>query len=459
MQTRFHWWRGPRISTVAGGVALVALVATANGRATSRDEWPQFRGDRAGVAADHPNLPETWSETENVVWKTDIPGLGWSSPIVWGDHVFVTTAISAGEEPQPVKGLYDPGDLHGKRDAVAAHRWVVYDIDRVTGQIRWERELRTAVPTIKRHLKASFASETPVTDGERVYAYFGSIGLVAALDMAGRVVWTQELGAFNGGQEFAPAASPALHDDRLYIVNDNTTESFLIAFDTATGEQVWRVVRDETENWSSPLVWENELRTEIVTTGRNKVRSYSLDGEQLWELTGMTVNTSPTPFSADGLVYLSSGYPGSGVRPVYAVRPGGTGDISWDPDRPVDHPYIAWFQPLLGTYVTSALVYQGIYYTLLDRGMLLAHDARTGEEVYGRNRLRPGSGFTASPWAYNGKVFVLSEDGETFVVRAGGEFEILATNPLNEMALATPAVAGDSLYIRTQSKLYRLSAP
>ena len=171
----------------------------------------------------------------------------------------------------------------------------------------------------------------------------------------------------------------------------------------------------------------------------------------------MTVNTSPTPFAADGLVYLSSGYPGSAVRPVYAVRPGGAGDISLDPDRLTDHPYIAWFQPLLGTYVTSAIVYRGAYYTLLDRGMMLAHDARTGEEIYGRKRLRPGSGFTASPWAYNGKIFVLSEDGETFVVRAGPEFEIVATNSLNEMALATPAVAGDSLFIRTQTTLYRLS--
>ena len=439
--------------TVMTAVGLALLVA---GTAAS-DEWPQFRGMQAGVAMDHPALPVRWSETENVVWKAEIPGLGWSSPIVWGDHVFVTTAISQGEEPQPVKGLYDPGDLYGKRDAVAAHRWMVYDIDRYTGQVRWKRELRASVPTIKRHIKASFASETPATDGERVYVYFGSIGLVAALDMTGEVVWTQEVGAFNGGQEFAPAASPALHEDRLYIVNDNTTESFLVAFDTTTGEQVWRVAREETENWSTPLVWENDIRTEIVTTGRDKVRSYDLAGQQLWELTGMTVNTAPSPFAADGLVYLSSGYPGSAVRPVYAIRPGGVGDISLDPDSQTDHPYIAWFQPMLGTYVTSAIVYRGTYYTLLDRGMLLAHDARIGQEIYGRKRLKPGSGFTASPWAYNGKVFVLSEDGDTYVIQAGSAFEIVGTNSLDEMALATPAVAGDSLFIRTQTKLYRLS--
>ena len=444
-----------RSLAAAAGLLAIALIALP---ALSASEWPRFRGAEDGVAAGHPDLPETWSETQNVRWRADIPGLGWSSPIVWGDHVIVTTAISEGEEPQPVKGLYDPGAEHGKRDPAASHRWMVLDIDLSTGTVRWQRELQSALPSIKRHLKSSFASETPVTDGRRVYVYFGSIGLVAALELqTGDVVWTRELGAFNGGQEFGTAASPVLHDGRLFVVNDNTTESFLIAFDAETGEQLWRVVRDETENWSTPFVWENRLRTELVITGRRKVRSYDLDGNVLWELRGMTGNVAPTPFASNGLAYLSSGYPGSAVRPVYAVRPGGSGDISLDPDNPTDHPFIAWFQPLLGTYVTSALVYQGIYYTLLDRGMLLAHDAATGVEIYGRTRLRPGSGFTASPWAYNDRVFVLSEDGDTYVIPAGRDFEILAVNSLNEMTLATPAVAGGNLIIRTQTRLYCLS--
>ena len=441
-----------RILLISIAVILVSFPEISAG-----NDWPQFRGPEAGVAPNHPDLPDRWSETENVVWKVDIPGLGWSSPIIWGDHVFVTTAISAGEEPQPVKGLYDPGDQHGKTDAVAPQRWMVYDIDLNTGKIRWNRELQSAVPTIKRHLKASFASETPVTDGERLYVYFGSIGLVAALNMTGDVMWTQEVGAFNGHQEFAPAASPVLHEKRLYIVNDNTTQSFLVAFDTTTGDQVWKILREETENWATPLIWENDLRTEIVITGRQKVRSYGLDGTVLWELQGMTGNVAPTPFAKNGLAYLSSGYPGSSIRPVYAIRPGGHGDISLDPDRPTDHPYIAWFQPLLGTYVTSAIVYDDTYYTLLDRGLILAHDANTGEEIYGRQRLKPGSGFTASPWAYNGKVFVLSEDGDTYVIQAGADFEILGTNSLNEMALATPAVSRGKLIVRTQTKLYCLS--
>jgi outer membrane protein assembly factor BamB len=448
----FDWKLRPMIPRLV--VVMMALLSLDVAGAT--DNWPGFRGPDAGVAADDPALPDTWSETENVVWKMPIPGMGWSSPVVWGDHVFLTSAISAGKEAAPVKGLYDPGDEHGKTKAAAEHRWAVYDIDFKTGKVRWTRELQVGTPPVLRHLKNSFASETPVTDGERVYVYFGSIGLLAALDMTGKTVWTKELGAYNGPQEFAPAASPILHNDRIYVVSDNTTESFLAAFDRKTGREIWRVQREEVENWATPAIWENDLRTEIVTNGRRKVRSYDLNGKLLWEFTGMTANVVPTPFSKHGLLYLSSGYPGGQVRPVYAVRPGAAGDITLQPGE-TSNRYVAWFQPLLGTYQTSALVYGDYYYTLLDRGLLLCHDAKTGKQMYGRQRISPeAAAFTASPWAYNGKVFVLSEDGDTFVVQAGPEFKLLGKNSLNEMALASPAVARGSLFIRTQSALYRI---
>jgi outer membrane protein assembly factor BamB len=204
-------------------------------------------------------------------------------------------------------------------------------------------------------------------------------------------------------------------------------------------------------------VWENELRTEIVTAGMNKIRSYDMDGKVLWELRGMTVNTVPTPFAAQGLVFVSSGYPGGSPRPVYAVRPGATGDITLKAGE-TSNQYVAWYQPALGTYNTSALVYGDLHYTLLDRGFLLCHDARTGTQVYGRQRITPDtSGFTASPWAYNGKVFLLSEDGDTFVIQAGPEFKVVGKNSLNEMTLATPAVVRGSVIVRTQSKLYRIT--
>ncbi len=352
---------------VVGAVALALLPIGTS--AVGQDQWSRFRGPRAGDVSDDPALPDTWSETDNVVWKIDVPGQSWSSPVVWGDHVFITSAISSGEEPTPLPGLYDPGNANGAFRASAEHRWMVYDVDFATGQVNWERELHRVGPPIAKHIKNSFASETPVTDGRHLYVYFGSIGLVSSLNMSGETVWTRQIGAFETTLGFGTAASPALHEGRLYIVNDNTTQSFIAAFDTETGEEIWRVPRAERgQNWATPFIWENELRTEIVTAGSQGVRSYDLDGNLLWEIDGMSALTVPTPFAKHGLVYIASGYPGAPLRPVYAVRPGASGDITlWrdeqgglstgfpGPLRSSEH--VAWSYPLLGTYNTSALVY------------------------------------------------------------------------------------------------------
>lgn len=447
---------------VSAAVLVGAVVAAGLGwrgtavRAAAQDQWPLFRGPGAGVIPDDPALPDRWSETENIRWKTTIPGLGWSSPVVWDDHVFLTSAVSEGKEATPVAGLYDEHD-HIK--AAAPQHWVVYDIDFKTGKIRWQRELHGGQPPLLRHVKNSFASETPVTDGERLYVYFGSIGLIAALDFDGKVIWTKQIDAFNTQVELGTGASPALHKDRLYVVNDNTKQSIMVALDKRTGREIWRVNRDEIGNWSTPLVWENDVRTEIITTGTRRVRSYDLEGKLLWELKGMSELTIPSPFTKLGLLYVSSGYPGGALRPVYAIRPGAKGDISLK-EGETNNEFIAWHQPLLGTYNTSALVYDNYYYTLLDRGFLLCHDARTGKQVYGRQRIMAGaSGFTASPWAYNGKIFLLSEDGDAFVVQAGPEYKLLGKNSLNEMPLATPAVLRGSLLLRTTTQLYRIARP
>ena len=368
-----------RSIVVTLGLTLLTLRAV-----SATDQWPQFRGLQAGVADDDPALPDAWSEMDNVVWKVSVPGQGWSSPVVWGDHVFVTSAISSGNEPASPKGLYDPGSEHRNMKSSAVHRWVTYDVDFQTGRIRWMRELHSGPPAIAKQVKNSYASETPVTDGERVYVYLGSLGLVAALDMNGRTVWTKEVGAFESRTGWGTAASPILHKDRLYIVNDNRSQSFIAAFDKNTGDEVWKVTRDEVEGYSTPVAWENELGTEIVTTGMRRVRWYSLDGKLLWELTGISdipVGPIPTPFVKHGFVYISSGYPGSAPRPAFAIRPGGSGDISLKPGE-TSNQHVAWFQPLLGSYQTSALVYGNYYYTLLDRGFLLCHDARTGKQVY-----------------------------------------------------------------------------
>jgi outer membrane protein assembly factor BamB len=418
----------------------------------SADEWPRFRGPSAGVAADDPALPETWSPTQNVVWKADIPGLGWSSPVVWGDHIFLTAVVNTGQQEPPKPGFY----LGDWPPSAAPHRWMVYDLDFRTGKVRWEREVSSAPPAKAKHLKNSYASETPVTDGERVYFYFSNAGLFV-FDLNGRAVWSKPIAPLKTRNNWGSAASPVLHGDRIYVVNDNDEQSYLAAYDKRTGAEIWKTSRAEGTNWSTPFVWENAVRTEIITSGSDRVRSYDLSGKVLWELSGMSTISIPTPFDRHGLLYIASGYIADPLRPAYAIRPGASGDISLKPEE-TTNAYIVWSARTGAPYNPTPLVYGDYYYTLFDRGFFTNHDAKSGKEIYGRQRVATdASGFTASPWAYNGRIFAMSEDGDTYVIRAGTAFELIGKNSLNEMTLATPAVAHGSLLIRTASKLYRIS--
>jgi outer membrane protein assembly factor BamB len=415
------------------GMILLLLIAAA----LSADVWPQFRGPGAAGVADGANLPERWSQTENVAWKTEIPGAGWSSPVVWADQVFVTSVIPLVDQEKPRVGIY----LDGRRvnPPPGEHRWMVYCLDARTGRIQWEREVHRGVSKSARHLKNSFASETPVTDGERIYAYFGNVG-VFVFDMDGKPVWSQPIGPFPTRTGWGTASSPVLHGGTLFILCDNEEQSFLAAFDGKTGKEIWRAARDEKSSWATPHIWEHDGTAEIVTNASNRIRSYDLDGKLLWELGGASSIAIPTPLSRFGMVYVSSGYVQDSNRPVFAIRPGGE---------------VAWSLPQGGPYNTSPLIYRDQYYTLFDRGFFASHDARTGKEIYDKVRIDPAAGaFTASPWAYNGKIFALSEDGVTFVIQAGPEYKLLGQNSLDEMALATPAMARGSLFIRTASKLY-----
>ncbi len=431
-------------------MALCWLLAAAS---VAEVNWPGFRGDSCGVVEDEV-LPVSWSTDENVVWKVDVVGRAWSCPVVWGDKVFLTTVASEGHVEEAKKGLYFGGDRNKPSSAV--HHWIVYCFDWDSGEIVWQEAVHKGKPPHPVHIKNTYASETPVTDGERVYFYFGNIG-VFCFDMEGEELWRKRIEPAKIRHNWGTAASPVLHGDRLFIVNDNDSQSYLLALNKRKGDEVFRVDRDEKSNWVTPYVWQNAERTEIVTCGTEKIRSYDTDGELLWELGPMSVIAIPTPVEDGGLLYVCSGYVGDRKnRPIYAIRPGASGDITpkegQEPGK-----YIAWHKKLGGPYNPSPIAYRGHLYVLYDRGDVSCYDGKTGEVVYeGQQLAKDARAFTSSPWANDGKLFFLSEDGDTFVIRAGREFKVLGRNALGEMCMATPATLRGSIIIRTLNKLYRI---
>ena len=428
---------------------VATTFAGAGSRLFGSDNWPRFRGPSGrGIAPDDPTLPLRWSETQNIAWKRNIPGLGWSSPVVWGDRVFLTSASSSAEA-ETIRN----GDFLDTGTPKDVHRWMLYGIDADTGRIAWKTELARDRPRISRHMKNTYATETPAADGECVYAHFGHLGTYA-VDHQGRVVWSKEWPAPEIRYGYGTAASPVLHDGILYIVRDNEDQSALIALEAATGREIWSAPRDEGSAWATPHVWRNDVRTEIVVSGKDSVRSYSLDGKPLWHLRGSTSLAIPSPFSGEGLLFVGSGFQMESFRPLYAIRPGASGDISLEKGE-LSNDYIAWCHPQSGPYHPTPVLYRGLLYVLMDRSFLLCYDAKSGKEIYGKRRIARDAGrFSASPWAYNGHVFCLSEDGDTYVIQAGPEFKVVGKNHLDGMAMASPAIAGKSLWIRTRRNLY-----
>ncbi len=439
-----------RRAIILNGAVLGVMLLTVSTRA--QEAWPQFRGPGSRGVAEGSELPDSWSTTENVAWATELPGRGWSSPIVTGKRVFLTTAVAEGEIEAPKKGLYFGGDRSTPPDSVQLRK--VFCLDLETGAILWEKQVHAEKPTTAIHIKNSYASETPATDGERMYCYFGDVG-VFCFDLEGNPLWQVAVAPHRTRAGWGTASSPVVHEGRVYLVNDNEEDSYLLALDAKTGTEVWRVARDEKSNWSTPYIWKNALRTEIVTPGSGQVRSYDLSGTLLWSLSGMSRITIATPYESEGLLYVTSGFTMDPHRPVYAIRPGASGDISLTEDQ-TSNEWIAWCQPKAAPYNPSTLVYDGQLYVLQDRGTLAAYDAQDGAEIFGSQRIPKGGAFTASPWAYNGKLFCINEDGATSVLKAGPTFEVLHTNSLgpDEMCLATPAIADNKLLIRTVARLY-----
>jgi outer membrane protein assembly factor BamB len=449
------WKRAAQMCLVLAGAGAAVVVQAEDNAIVAH--WPQFRGTDAmgggGGSADKPILANEWNaETgKNIEWKAKVPGLGWSSPIVWGNRVFVTTAINSGEDEEPTPGLY----FGGERPAPESkHAWQVHCLELSSGKTLWQKTVHEGVPAHGRHLKNTFASETPVTDGERVYAYFGNVGLFA-FDLDGNPQWSRKFDAVKTRYGWGTAASPVAHDGVLYVINDNDDRSYLAALNAASGETLWESAReDEKSNWSTPFVWRNRDRTEIVTTGTGKVRSYDLKGNVLWTLGGLSSITVPVPFAAEGLLYLCSGYVGDAKRPLFAIKPGASGDISLADDEQHSNEFIAWSDPKAAPYMPTPVLHDGRLYVLLDRGMVSCFDAATGRQHYDRERL-PGIGkFTASPWIANDRLFCLSESGETVAVECGDTFKVLGSNPLGEMCMATPAIAGYRLIVRGKDTVF-----
>ena len=419
-------------------------------------QWPSFRGPHAsGIAVG--SAPVKWDATSGagIAWKTPMPGLAHSSPVIWGDRVFVTTAVSSDPNATTKYGLY--GAVEPSAD-VSPHKWQVYALDRATGRILWDRVAHEGVPRVKRHPKSSQASATPATDGKYVVAYFGSEGLYA-YDIDGALKWTQSLGVVDPGWFFDPdyqwnvGSSPVIWNDLVFVQADRQNDSFIAAFDLATGRQVWRTSRSEIPSWGTPTIAEGpDGRVELVTNGSHAIRAYDpKTGSELWTLSPNSEVTVTTPIFGHGLIVVANGYPP--VQPIYAIRPGARGDISLKDGT--DHSEaIAWSKMRGGPYMPTPLLHDGILYLCSNNGVLTTYDVTTGERVYQQRVASEGAAFSASPVVADGRLYLASEDGDVFVVKAGRTFELLATNRLGEVLMATPAIAGGTMIVRSVKHVF-----
>jgi outer membrane protein assembly factor BamB len=472
---KIHLFKLPKNGLLLlGALSLMALTVYGQDMV-----WPQFRGPQSNPVGAHARLAERWSKTENVEWSQEIPGRGWSSPIVTGGNVYLTTVTTDGKSKPPQTGTEYSNEYVAElqkqglpieevikrvteRDIelpneVTLH-YFLYCLDLKSGTVEWKKEFFTGRPPGGRHRKNSFVSETPVTDGKFIYVYVTNLGLWA-FDLKGNQTWTTPLEANPIYLELGTGSSPALADNLLIIVSDNEKQQYIAAFNKKTGKQMWRTNRDlggktqpvQRSGWSTPFVWRHALRTEIVAVGPATVVSYDLTGKELWRMSGMAATPIPTPFAYEGLLYINGGR----GRPLFAIRPSATGDISLKEDQTANE-YVVWSQPRGGTYLPSSVAYQGFVYTLTETGILNRYDAKTGKQSY-KTRIDPAaSAFTTSPWAYNGMLFCLSEEGRTFVIKTGEEFQLSHVNELDDMAQASPALVGERLLIRTEHRLYSI---
>ena len=432
---------------VAAASLVVSLALTAH--ATN---WPQFRGrDASGVAAGASAPPVSWSlePAKGVGWRAAVPGLAHSSPIVWGDRVYLTTAVAAEGRPGVVVGDVSKSGIDPARDT-GRHTWRLMALDAQSGKVVWDTVAHEGVPRMKRHVKASHASATPATDGRFIVALMGSEGLFA-FDMNGNQKWRADLGVLDVGlvddptMQWGPASSPVIFGDMVIVQNDRHRDSFLAAYDLASGRQLWQSKHEDYPSWATPAIVRAGGRTQIVTNAGQFIRGFDpKTGRELWRLSDNRTQVKvPSPIVAGDLVIVTGGYPPGG-RPIYAIRPDGTGELT--------EKALAWKTDRGAPYTGTPILYQGILYALTDNGILSAYEPKTGERIY-QQRVAGGAGFSASPVAANGRLYLASEDGDVHVVKAGRAYELLASNRMGEPLMATPAISGNTMFIRTLTSL------
>jgi outer membrane protein assembly factor BamB len=435
-----------------------AKAPTKGVNAPAKANWPSFRGPGASGISEGQNLPDRWDPKtgQNVLWRTPIPGLAHSSPVVWGDRIFVTSAVSTDPKATFRPGLYGDGDASKDQ---SVHRWILYSIDKKTGKIIWERLAHEGVPIEKRHIKSTYANSTPATDGRIVVSWFGSEG-VYAYDFKGRLLWKVDIGKIDLGAydiptyEWGPASSPIIWNNLVILQVDTQADSFLLALDAATGKTVWKTDRQELPSWGTPTIANTSAGPVLVTNASNYIRGYDpKTGKELWRLGGSSKITAPTPIFADDLIVVVSGR--GPERPIFVVRPNARGDLTL-PSGQKSSDAVVWSMTGRGSYMPSPLAYNGTLYILNNNGLFDAYNLKTGAEVYRQRLANVGSGFSASPIAADGKIYLSSEDGDILVITAGEKFTQIATNSMGELLMATPALSEGVMYVRSSTSLFAI---
>src|ERR1044072_6134554 len=424
----------------------------------SAGNWPSFRGQQASGVAEKQNLPDRWDvkSGENILWRTAIPGLAHSSPVVSGNNIFVTSAVSRDPKATFKPGLYGDGDASKDR---SVHRWMIYALDKHSGKIRWERVVHEGEPVDKRHIKSTYANSTPATDGRIVVAWFGSQG-VYAYDVKGKFLWEVDLGRLDLGAydiptyEWGPASSPIIWNNLVILQCDTQADSFLLALDAATGKTVWQTDRDELPSWGPPTIATTENGPVLVTNASNFIRGYDPStGKELWRLGGSSKITAPTPIFGEDVFVVASGR--GPERPIFVVRPGARGDLTLAESK-TSSDAIVWSRTGRGSYMPTPLIYNGILYVLANNGLFDAYNLKTGDEVYRQRLATIGSGFSASPVAAARKDYLCNEDGEILIIAAGEKFNHLATNSMGDLLMATPALSDGVMYVRSATGLFAI---